>query len=482
MALDPVKNFSKATVSTGYDASATSIVLSSGHGANFPQPSTAGAFNVTWWNSTDYPDPSDDPNVEIVRVTARSTDTLTVTRAQENTSGTTKNTGGKTYKMILGPTAKTITDVAASVQKTVNQTTHGLSVGDVIKSNGTANQYSKAQADSAANAEVVGIVTLVPDADNFVFTTGGEITSGVPAVAAGTTLFLDPSTAGALTSTEPTTIGQISKPVAVVVENGVRMFMSNKTGVAVVAAAATIPEVQSGQYVYAADGGGSDTYVITLSPALTAYTTGQVIVFKANTANTGAATLNVNSLGAKTIKKNHDVDLADNDIEANQLVVVVYDGTNFEMVSQVANSGLSAGSATYVGSPNTVSNTASTSGNIDTDYTTNFQSKTVMLYYKLHGKQSGSEAYSSGVAIYNGTSLTMHHVYFSNTLVGTTTLTPNHFSVGSSAPTAGDAGSNINVTLSLQTVNATKVTVRFTWNAINASQSGDATFSIVALP
>ena len=25
---------------------------------------------MTWWNSTDYPDPSDDPNSEIVRVTA----------------------------------------------------------------------------------------------------------------------------------------------------------------------------------------------------------------------------------------------------------------------------------------------------------------------------------------------------------------------------------------------------------------------------
>ena len=39
MALDQVGNFKKVTVSTGYDASATSIVLSSGQGAELPDPS-----------------------------------------------------------------------------------------------------------------------------------------------------------------------------------------------------------------------------------------------------------------------------------------------------------------------------------------------------------------------------------------------------------------------------------------------------------
>jgi hypothetical protein len=95
MALDAVNNFVKVTVSTGYNASATSIVLNSGQGASLP----AAPFNLTWWNSTDYPDPADDPNVEIVRVTNVSTDTLTVTRAYEGPAASTKNTAGKTYKM-----------------------------------------------------------------------------------------------------------------------------------------------------------------------------------------------------------------------------------------------------------------------------------------------------------------------------------------------------------------------------------------------
>ncbi len=92
---------------------------------------------------------------------------------------------------------------------------------------------------------------------------------------------------------------------------------------------------------YAADAEASDTYVITLDPVPAAYYDGMVISFKANTANTGAATLNVNALGAKDIKKKRDQDLATSDIEANQVVIVVYDGTNFQMQSQVASANVS---------------------------------------------------------------------------------------------------------------------------------------------
>lgn len=85
---------------------------------------------------------------------------------------------------------------------------------------------------------------------------------------------------------------------------------------------------------YYADGGANDAYFIAV-PGVTAYATGQSFTFKATTANTGAATLNVNSLGAKTIKKNHDQDLDTGDIEAGQMITVIYDGTNFQMLSQL---------------------------------------------------------------------------------------------------------------------------------------------------
>lgn len=101
----PVTNFGLVTVSTLYDASATSIALTAGHGSRLPATTGGYTYPLTWWNADDYAHPADDPNREIVLVTARSSDTLTVTRAQEGTSATTKNTSGKTYRMSLGITA-----------------------------------------------------------------------------------------------------------------------------------------------------------------------------------------------------------------------------------------------------------------------------------------------------------------------------------------------------------------------------------------
>jgi hypothetical protein len=60
-----------------------------------------------------------------------------------------------------------------------------------------------------------------------------------------------------------------------------------------------------------------------------------MITFKANTGNTGACTLNVNSLGAKSIKVDTDVDPATGDIKAGQIVTVIYDGVNFQLQTDV---------------------------------------------------------------------------------------------------------------------------------------------------
>lgn len=86
---------------------------------------------------------------------------------------------------------------------------------------------------------------------------------------------------------------------------------------------------------YGASATGTDAYAITVTGGNTpaAYATGQVFTFKADVVNTGAATLAVNALGAKTIKKNVSSDLANGDIAASQLVEVQYDGTNFQIIS-----------------------------------------------------------------------------------------------------------------------------------------------------
>lgn len=131
---------------------------------------------------------------------------------------------------------KSLISTSQATMFDVVQTTHGLSVGNVIKSTG-ANTYGKAQANSSANAEVVGIVTVVTDANNFTFTAEGIITTGVPAQAAGTVMFLDPSTAGAMTTTETTTAGQVSKPVLVVLENGAKALVNNFRGMEIISPA-----------------------------------------------------------------------------------------------------------------------------------------------------------------------------------------------------------------------------------------------------
>lgn len=106
--LDAFNNLVKVTVSTGYGSGDAVIVLTTGLGAKLPIP----PFNATWWNSTDYGDPSDDPNVEIIRIITVSGDTLGILRAQENTLASTKNTATKTYSLIAGVTALTMTAIA----------------------------------------------------------------------------------------------------------------------------------------------------------------------------------------------------------------------------------------------------------------------------------------------------------------------------------------------------------------------------------
>ena len=99
---------------------------------------------------------------------------------------------------------------ADAVTKDVTQATHGFSKGDVLKF--ASGVYAKSQADSAANAEAIGMISTVEDTDNFTITTHGYI-SGLSGLSANTFYFLSPDTAGAITATEPIAVGQVSKPI-----------------------------------------------------------------------------------------------------------------------------------------------------------------------------------------------------------------------------------------------------------------------------
>lgn len=108
----------------------------------------------------------------------------------------------------------------------------------------------------------------------------------------------------------------------------------------------------AGPVNYCSDTGSTDAYACSLSPAITAYVTGAIYHFRANTANTGAATLNLNGLGAKTIVKaagGVTTALADNDIRAGQGVTVMYDGTNLQMQSTLGNASAGGGGSCVAG-------------------------------------------------------------------------------------------------------------------------------------
>ncbi len=91
------------------------------------------------------------------------------------------------------------------------------------------------------------------------------------------------------------------------------------------------------QQLAIASTGSANAYVVTYSPAAIAYVTGQVYSFIANFANTGAATANVNTIGAKAIKKYGGTALASGDIANGQVAYLLYDGTNLQLLNPTAN-------------------------------------------------------------------------------------------------------------------------------------------------
>lgn len=94
-------------------ASGTSLVLQSGQGARFPDPATESPFYSTVCAPNVDPDPT---NAEIIKVTGRSTDTLTIVRAQRGSSARTVAVGDRVflgvYKEDVGDEWIDLTDAA----------------------------------------------------------------------------------------------------------------------------------------------------------------------------------------------------------------------------------------------------------------------------------------------------------------------------------------------------------------------------------
>jgi hypothetical protein len=78
---------------------------------------------------------------------------------------------------------------------------------------------------------------------------------------------------------------------------------------------------------------GVDALTASSNPALTAYTAGNEFYFIVGSTNTGAMTINIDSLGVKDIRRAGSTALVAGDLVAGQTAQIVYNGTNFQLIN-----------------------------------------------------------------------------------------------------------------------------------------------------
>jgi hypothetical protein len=150
----------------------------------------------------------------------------------------------------------------------VNQTGHGFVVGNLVRIS-SFGFYGFASAASAGAAEVAGMVGQVIDANNFVLVTNGWV-SGLTGLTNGV-YFLDATGSGTMSHTEPSTVGQVSKPVFIA-DSTTSGYFYNFRGQVIAAAATADPRLSRWRYYSvtpAVPNAQDDEFVGTLNPLWT---------------------------------------------------------------------------------------------------------------------------------------------------------------------------------------------------------------------
>lgn len=143
-----VSNNAFGTLAAGINSSATSITLTTGQGARFPTLGAGDYFYATLVDTSN--------NLEIVKCTARSTDVLTVVRAQETTTARAYSTGDRVEIRI---TAQTFLDAS------------GIETDEIVAAMISAGAVTEAKIDTGAVTEAkigTGAVTEAKIASNAV--------------------------------------------------------------------------------------------------------------------------------------------------------------------------------------------------------------------------------------------------------------------------------------------------------------------------
>jgi hypothetical protein len=95
---------------------------------------------------------------------------------------------------------------------------------------------------------------------------------------------------------------------------------------------ATVAGVQDGTYLYLTSVAGTNTITATATLSMQAYATGQTFVLVPAVTNTGATTINVNSIGAKNVFVNGAACVG-GELVAGIPALITYDGTQFALVN-----------------------------------------------------------------------------------------------------------------------------------------------------
>jgi len=100
---------------------------------------------------------------------------------------------------------------------------------------------------------------------------------------------------------------------------------------------ASAGQIQDSAFTYLTSAAGTNVMTATAALGMSAYVTGQRFFFVAPSTNTGACTLNINSIGVKSVTKTGTTALVAGDIQSGAVVQVVYDGTEFQLLNPYLN-------------------------------------------------------------------------------------------------------------------------------------------------
>lgn len=164
---------------------------------------------------------------------------------------------------------------------------------------------------------------------------------------------------------------------------------------------ATSGQVQDGSIVSLTSiAGTANAITATAAVSMSAYATGQRFSFIVGTTNTGATTININSIGAKTIKTNSTQDLGGGNLLAGVVAEIYYDGTNFQLLSRsfvepTFSAYRSGSTQTVATGTSTIAQMQSEEFDSDSGYDTGTYRFTAPVagYYKFEGQITG---YASG--------------------------------------------------------------------------------------